>query len=692
MRPAHVFGIAAKRILVCARSLEKSTKSGLMLSSNWTLALFEAIDDAVFVHDDQGNILEANPAATRRLGYSREELLSLNTRDIDDSEFAAGFQNRLRSQLQNGVMRCEGVHRTQDGRRIHVEISSAAIQMKGTAAVLAIVRDITEHKRVEADLLDSRALYESLVEGLPQSIFRKDRQSRLTFGNQRYCADLGRSLPELLGKTDFDFFSREMARKYIDDDQRVMETRQNLDTIEEHHRPDGSKLFVHVVKAPIRNADDEVIGVQGIFWDVTEEVFAHRKIARSERRYRQFTEAAMDGIVVIDQHGDIVVFNPAAERMFGYGAGEVLGASARVLVPDEFKELHAQGVAKFLATRMQELLGQPQEVRGKRKDGSDFPAEVSLSLLTDPGEANNQLDQPSVQILAAIRDLTDRNKMRAVLVQNEKLASIGLLSAGVAHEINNPLAFVANNLVVLERDCKGLLDLLELHERAQGALALDAELAVRIEKVAEEIDLPYVKANMARILSRTRDGIDRVTRIVHSLRGMARTDTPHRQDTHLPDIITNCLEILHGKFKHLGIVIDQQHDPRLMVPCVPTQTSQVVLNLLVNAFQAIEAFGRADGRVGIRTARHADELLLEIRDNGGGIKQEHLNRLFDPFFTTKDVGEGTGLGLSISHHIIAAHGGRIEVDTKPGDGSCFRLYLPLRDIRSSHAAEEKGKS
>jgi signal transduction histidine kinase len=111
---------------------------------------------------------------------------------------------------------------------------------------------------------------------------------------------------------------------------------------------------------------------------------------------------------------------------------------------------------------------------------------------------------------------------------------------------------------------------------------------------------------------------------------------------------------------------------------VPTQINQVVLNLLVNAFQAIESARRPAGRICIRTQRVLGDMLLEIKDNGTGIKSEHLGKLFDPFFTTKDVGEGTGLGLSISHHIITAHGGRIEVESQPGEGACFRIYLPLK--------------
>lgn len=769
-----------------------------MHASNWQRVLFEAIDDAVFVHDELGNILDANPAACRRLGYTREELLRLNTRDIDDPEFASGFHNRLQSQLEQGGMRCEGVHRTKDGRRIDVDINTSKIQLEGKPAVLAVMRDITQRKqtaealgkqsqllqsildnmsdaivvadaqgrivlfnpmaehifghgllqheftiyhadratpvlefpvarcvrgetfdgvelfvrhaeapdglwisvagrplrerdgaikggvlvcnditerlRAEKELSDSRAMYESLVESLPQNIFRKDRDSRLTFGNARYCASLKKPLKELLGKTDYDLFPAETARKYIADDQLTLRTGQSLDTIEEHYLPDGKRLYVHVVKTPVYNAEGDIVGVQGIFWDVTQEVLAHEAVANSEKRYRQLTEATMDGIIVIDSSGSIMLFNPAAECMFGFAAAEVLGAPVCTLIPEAFTDLQSKGVVHFVESHVQEMSGLPQELTGHRKDGSDFPIEVVLSALTETSNGNHQRTRP-VQILVAIRDLTERNKMRAVLVQNEKLASIGLLSAGVAHEINNPLAFVANNLVVLERDCAGLLHLIDLYEKATASL--NGEHAPQIRDAKEAVDLDYVKSNLPRILARTREGIERVTRIVHSLRGMARTEATHRQDTRIPDIVNNSLEILIGKYKRLGINILQEHDPHPFLACVPTQISQVILNLLVNAFQAIEASRRTDGKIVIRTQKRDGNFVIDIEDNGQGIKPEHLPRLFDPFFTTKEIGEGTGLGLSISHHIVSAHGGRIEVDTNVGVGTRFRVILPL---------------
>jgi signal transduction histidine kinase len=312
-------------------------------------------------------------------------------------------------------------------------------------------------------------------------------------------------------------------------------------------------------------------------------------------------------------------------------------------------------------------------VQGRRKDGTLFPVEISLTALqSGPGERG------PVQFLAAMRDLTERNKIRGMLVQSEKLASIGLLSAGVAHEINNPLAFVGNNLAVLERDCSGLLPIFELLDASAALLSRAAPEFWRAYcQLADNIDLTYVRDNLARLLERTRDGIERVTRIVQSLRGMARTEAAQPQPASLADLVDGSLEILRGRYLRSGITVEQRHETEARPACVLNQMGQVVLNLLMNAFQAVEARHHRGGRIDILTRQTGNEVLLEITDNGVGIPAENLTKIFDPFFTTKDVGEGTGLGLSISHNIIAAHGGRIEAQSDPGRGATFRVYLPL---------------
>jgi len=538
---------------------------------------------------------------------------------------------------------------------------------------------VLQRQRIEKALRDSEALFESLVESLPLNIFRKDREGRFVFANQRFCRTVKKPLKDILGHSDFDLFPFEMARKYVDDDRRVLESGEPLDMVEEHRTPDGNRLYVQVVKTTVANAIGQWVGVQGIFWDVTEKTLAEEVRTVSERRYRQLTEATLDGIILTDDNGLILLFNPAAEKMFGYATAEVVGKPSTMLAPEDLRAGHDSERIQYIQTRNSNLFGRAVEMRLLRKDGAEFPCEVATTALTTT-------DDPAgpIQFLAAVRDLTERNKMRAVLVQNEKLASIGLLSAGVAHEINNPLAFVTNNLAVLQRDCLGLLDLVRLHETRQDAIAASLpELAEAWKAKVEEIDFEYLQENLSRLLSRTRDGVDRVTRIVQSLRGLARTDSPRRQNVNLCDLIDGSLEIIKGKYKRSGIEVVQDHPEIPRAECVSTQMSQVILNLLVNAFQAVAAARTEGGAIRIRSRVTAENVVLEIEDNGPGIAADVVPRVFDPFFTTKDVGEGTGLGLSISHHIVSGHGGRLEVDGNLGRGACFRLVLPNRSPRSS---------
>ena len=393
-------------------------------------------------------------------------------------------------------------------------------------------------------------------------------------------------------------------------------------------------------------------------------------LTASERRARQLTEASLDGIVVADDEGRIILFNPAAERTFGYTAAEVLGEPLTCLMPPEFHEPHRAGLRRFVETRVARLVGRTVEVAGRRKDGARFPLELSLGALEVGGR---------VQFIGTIRDVSERDRMHAAMIQSEKLASIGLLTAGVAHEINNPLAYVANNLAVLERDTRGVMAVLDAYEGARERLAAaDPATAARVRKLAEEIDLPYVRGNLDRLLGRTREGVERVTRLVQAMRGMARSGPPQMETIGLADLVDMSLEMIRSRLQRRGITVECDCTGVPKLRCATSQVSQVLLNLLVNALQAIEAAGRPEGgRIRIASRAVGREILIEVADNGCGIAPQDLPHVFDPFFTTKAVGDGTGLGLSITHGIVAGHGGRLEVSSEPGKGSCFRVFLPL---------------
>jgi signal transduction histidine kinase len=179
------------------------------------------------------------------------------------------------------------------------------------------------------------------------------------------------------------------------------------------------------------------------------------------------------------------------------------------------------------------------------------------------------------------------------------------------------------------------------------------------------------------LLARSRDGVDRVKRIVRSLSSLARTDDATREESDLRVVLEASLDIMRGQLKQHNVELITEYDENSMVQCVQNQISQVFLNLLVNAQQAIEAAGKAlGGRIEVRTKRLVNEMLIEVTDNGTGIDPAQMPKLFDPFFTTKEVGAGTGLGLSIVHNFIQGHGGRIEVESQLGRGSTFRVFVP----------------
>jgi PAS domain S-box-containing protein len=277
-----------------------------------------------------------------------------------------------------------------------------------------------------------------------------------------------------------------------------------------------------------------------------------------------------------------------------------------------------------------------------------------------------------------IGQFIERQQMRTRVVQAEKLASLGMLSAGVAHEINNPLSYVATNLAVLERDVRFLFELLGTYEKARDGLAQTQPDVIReTTRLAEEFDLPYIRENIDKLLSSTRLGIKRVADIVQNLRGFARVDRASAQAADIHEALKTALEMIQGRLNRRNITLEQHLGDLPTVNGSPAQLNQVFLNLLVNAMQAIESTQRDDGRIAITAEAKNGEVVVEVADNGCGISEDVLPQIFNPFFTTKHVGDGTGLGLSITHGMVQDHGGRMEVESVLGQGSRFRVILPV---------------
>jgi len=278
------------------------------------------------------------------------------------------------------------------------------------------------------------------------------------------------------------------------------------------------------------------------------------------------------------------------------------------------------------------------------------------------------LNETMRRVNALLEDAQDQ------LIQSEKLASIGQMAAGVAHEINNPIGFVTSNLGTLDSYLKNLFGLLAAYiEADKMAPAPLSEAMAHARTLRKAHDFDFLRADVTALLAESRDGLVRVKRIVQDMKDFSRSgaeDAWEMADLHA--VLDTSLNIVRSELKNKArIEIHYGNLPK--VECLPSNLSQVFINLLVNAAQSIDG----DGKITLSTGVDGGEVWIRVEDTGSGISEEHLKRIFDPFFTTKPVGQGTGLGLSVSYSIVRKHGGQIDVESEVGRGTQFTVRLPI---------------
>ncbi|WP_395829125.1 PAS domain S-box protein [Archangium violaceum] len=527
--------------------------------------------------------------------------------------------------------------------------------------------EVRERQRIERQLLEQQTLLSSILAHIPHSVFWKDQNSVFLGCNPQFARDMGLSSPlDIIGRTDFEMpVLSEHAEAYRRDDREVMESGIPKLSFEEPLRQyAGTKSWVLTSKVPLRDANGKVTGVIGIYADISErrrqeEVLQEAKnlierdaarleeqVREAHERTRQLMEHSGEAVFVLDAAGSVLEVNPVAERLLGFLHGQLLGTPFVALVPEDEREPLRQSLKDLLARGTVCL----EELGLRSASGARVALGIAASL---------QVTGETRQLLIVGTDLTEKRRIEQQSIQNDRLAAMGALAAGIAHEINNPTSFVLSNLTWLQewRDEleRELIALPGLHPRLVESLS-EAE-----EVIAESLV-----------------GGGRIRDIVRDMRFFSHTASEALAPVDIHACLDVVLRMAHNELKHTARVEKQYADALPLVPGSEGRLSQVFLNLIINAAQAMRTGGGLEHHVlRVVTALEGERVRVDISDTGHGIPPEVLPRIFEPFFTTKPTGAGTGLGLSISHAIIQKMGGEMGVRSEPGQGTTFTLFLPV---------------
>jgi PAS domain S-box-containing protein len=446
----------------------------------------------------------------------------------------------------------------------------------------------------------------------------------------------------------------------------------------------NSNIYLQITITCARYTEGDMARILMIISDITEQKKMEETLKESEKRFRSLTDSTIDSIISIDSTGRINSWNRTAQNMFGYSEEDVLGRSVTNIMPERYRDAHQSGLERVRTTGRHHIIGKTLELYGLKKDGSEFPLELTMSTWM-MGEERCYT--------AIIRDITGRKRAeealqktnedlrltQAHLLQSEKMASIGQLAAGVAHEINNPVGYVKSNLGVLSEYVEDILQLIGGYEALLSVIEAGDKEAITIEvkrvrEMAQKMDVGFLLSDLSRLTAESFEGIERVREIVLNLKEFSHVDQAERQPFNINNGLDSTIKIVWNELKYKAEVIKEFGEIK-EIQCYPQQLNQVFMNLLVNAGQAIEN----KGKIWVRSYLQNGHVVAEVEDTGCGIKKEHLSKVFDPFYTTKPVGKGTGLGLSITYGIVQKHGGRIEVESEVGKGTKFRVLLPIRE-------------
>lgn len=382
-------------------------------------------------------------------------------------------------------------------------------------------------------------------------------------------------------------------------------------------------------------------------------------LRESEGYFRSVTETVTEAIIIIDENTRVVSWNPAAEKMFGFSAEEIKGKALDFIVPSKFRLNHQTAIKKVLDSGELNLKGSPIELTGIRKDGSEFPLEISITLWKTH-EKNF--------ITGVIRDITTRKQAEEQLRQSQKMASLGILAAGVAHEINNPNNSIMLNTAALEEIWKSLDPIIQKYHRE------NREFTIR------GISLDEICESVSKLFAGVAGASKRIKNITRDLRGFVKSDPLYmKKNLDINEVIKRSVSLVHNLVSRATNHFSAHYGQNLPeINGNSQKLEQLFINLLQNAAQALPD---KNHKISLFTSfdKERKNILVKVEDEGIGISTQNLQHIIDPFFTTKRETGGTGLGLSVASTIAKEHGGSLDFKSTPGKGTIVTVVIPMID-------------
>ena len=634
--------------------------------------LVESTTDLIFTLDPQLKLTFANSQFADQMDYDPDGLMGTDFMDLVVPEQRSWLSKSLRHGLESHrdegvVLDLEFSTVASDGSLRHYSAAGAVMfdEDGHVAGVGAIARNITRESELTMRLAESEARHRELLEHMQEMVYQVDSLGQLTYVNPAFVRFFGyASEAEALGSSILKLY-RDPA-----DWERLLEILLKEEAVQDFQLPlallDDTPVVISNHSHLIQDDEGQFIGVEGSMRDVTEKI----QLERKARELAQFAQLDPAPVFKLDREGLIELANPAARDMLGEDLVGRQWMSVFEGSPDPVPLVLGESDQNELVTSWE------TRIKDRHYHFALFPQPLEGKVYVYGMDLSERkvLEREREDLLGEVQRINEDLELEVTkrtdkLVQSEKMAALGQLVAGVAHEINNPLGFLKANLS----------NFTEYFEELQGFRD-----TVKKQRLPEEIsrDLEYY----GKVIEHGRneslacqEGVDRIASITRSLRLFAHPKEEKLAPSDLNEGLKYTLVLLRPSLQDINVVLKLEDLPPVL--CNPGQINQVVMNLLTNAIQALQGQGNLE----VRTWTKGSRVILEVVDDGPGIDPKHLSHIFEPFFTTKS--EGTGLGLSISYRLIREHQGDLEVDTELGRGTCMRLTLPIEGPSPEHQAK-----